>query len=412
MNEKPKPSNDPTKALPTYGYLAEYSNTTELVDACEKIRDAGYKHWDAYSPFPVHGIDPAMGIKATILPWMVLGGGLTGCSGAILMQWWMNAIDYPYLISGKPMFSLPANIPVAFELTILLSALTAFFGVMLLNNLPDWFHPLFRSQRFARATDDGFYIGIEARDPAFNEAETRRLLESTKPVGIDLVEDESELNAAFPKPLVYGGAIVTALALIPLCLVVRAYSMRSPDPRIHPIQNMDNQTRFKAQHSNTYFADQRAMRPAIAGTVAVGESRLDDVFWRGMNADGSWSEVYPSELTVDQAMVERGQERFNIYCSTCHGYTGNGKGMIHQRAESLNQGTWVPPTSIHLEYVKAQPHGQLFNTITNGVRNMYGYGHLIDVDDRWAIVAYIRALQRSQQAVLDDVPTEQRTTLE
>ncbi|MEO1170738.1 MAG: DUF3341 domain-containing protein, partial [Myxococcota bacterium] len=219
MSESKKPERDPNAPLPDYGYLAEYKNTTQLVDACEKIRDAGYTHWDAYSPFPVHGIDPAMGIKPTILPWMVLGGGLTGCSGGILMQWWMNAIDYPYLISGKPMWSLAANIPVAFELTILLSALTTFFGVLLLNDLPSWFHPLFRSQKFAKVTDDAFFIAIEAKDPRYDETETKLLLESTGPASLDKVEDETEVvgtGTAFPKPLVYGGAIVTALALIPL----------------------------------------------------------------------------------------------------------------------------------------------------------------------------------------------------
>ncbi len=403
------------KKLPNYGYLAHYSNTTDLVDACEKVRDAGYSKWDAYSPFPVHGIDPAMGIKPTILPWLVLGGGLTGCSGAILMQWWMNAIDYPYLISGKPLWSIPANIPVAFELTILLSALTAFFGVLALNNLPDWFHPLFRSDRFARVTDDGFFIAIEAKDPRFDETETRLLLEGTKPVGLEMVEDDSEVGAKFPAPVVYGLTIAAALLLVPLTFAAKAYTIRSPEPRIHLIQNMDNQTRFKAQHSNTYFADGRAMRPQLAGTVAVGDSRLDNHFWRGMDENGDWVTSFPEQIALTQETVERGQERFNIYCSTCHGYTGTGQGMVHKRASSLDPektGTnWVQPTNIHLDYVKAQPHGQLFNTISNGARNMYGYGSLITVEDRWAIVAYIRALQRSQETVLDDVPSEQRSNL-
>lgn len=418
MSESKKPERDPNAPLPDYGYLAEYKNTTQLVDACEKIRDAGYTHWDAYSPFPVHGIDPAMGIKPTILPWMVLGGGLTGCSGGILMQWWMNAIDYPYLISGKPMWSLAANIPVAFELTILLSALTTFFGVLLLNDLPSWFHPLFRSQKFAKVTDDAFFIAIEAKDPRYDETETKLLLESTGPASLDKVEDETEAvgtGTAFPKPLVYGGAIVTALALIPLCFVLRAYSFRSPEPRIHVVHNMDNQTRFKAQQTNYMFADGRAMRPEIEGTVAEGWAQLDSHYWRGMDAEGEWVSTFPEDMSVSEEMIKRGQERFNIYCATCHGYNGQGQGMIHQRASSLDQnatGTrWVQPTNMHLDYVKAQPHGQLFNTITNGVRNMYGYGHLIDVKDRWAIVAYLRALQRSQETPLEDVPSEQRSNL-
>lgn len=417
MSEK-KPPKDSTAPLPEYGFLASYANTTQLVDACEKIRDAGYTRWDAYSPFPVHGIDPAMGIRPTRLPFIVMAAGLTGCGGAVLMQWWMNAIDYAYLISGKPLWSLAANIPVAFELTILLSALCTFFGVLAMNGLPSWFHPLFRSKKFASVTDDSFFIAIEARDPRFDAIETKRLLESTQPATLEIVEDETEAlgtGSALPKGVVYAGAIITALAIIPLCFVLRAYSFRTPHPRIHVVHNMDNQTRFKAQQTNYMFTDGRAMRPAIAGTVATGQSRLDDHYWRGMDAEGNWVTTFPDQISIDEATIRRGQERFNIYCSTCHGYNGKGEGMVHQRASSLDKEktgtTWVPPTNMHLEYVKLQPHGKLFNTISNGVRNMYGYGHLIEVDDRWAIVAYIRALQLSQDAPLGDVPSNQRAQL-
>ncbi|MBN2328028.1 MAG: DUF3341 domain-containing protein, partial [Candidatus Omnitrophica bacterium] len=105
------------------GILVEFDNTIDLLEAAEKVRDAGYEKWDVHSPIPIHGMDDAMGIRPTILPWLVLGAGLTGLAAAVLMQWWMNAVDYPIIISGKPLFSLPANIPVAFELTVLFSAL-------------------------------------------------------------------------------------------------------------------------------------------------------------------------------------------------------------------------------------------------------------------------------------------------
>src|SRR6185436_16744213 len=101
-----------------HGLLAEYETPKGLIAAAEKVRNAGFKNWDTFTPFPVHGIDAAMGTKATILPWLILGGGLTGCLTAVTFQWWANAVDYPFKISGKPFWSLPANIPITFELTV------------------------------------------------------------------------------------------------------------------------------------------------------------------------------------------------------------------------------------------------------------------------------------------------------
>jgi len=161
-----------------WGYLVEFEGVPPLLEAAEKVRDAGYRKWDCHTPFPVHGLNDAMGVRPTRLPWLVLGAGITGATVGLAMQYWTNAVDYPFLISGKPLFSLPANIPVSFELTILFSAVTAFLGMLVLNNLPEWYHALFHSPRFRRATADRFYISIEARDPRFDAEATRAFLES------------------------------------------------------------------------------------------------------------------------------------------------------------------------------------------------------------------------------------------
>jgi len=161
-----------------YGLLTEFESPSLLMQAVEKVRDAGFKKWDVHTPFPVHGMDDAMGIRGTQLPFLVLGGGLTGLVLATLMQWWMNAVDYKFMISGKPLFGLPANVPVMFELTVLFSAFAAFFGMWILNDLPKWYHPLFTNRRFRRATQDRFYIVIEAADPGFELGRTRDFLAS------------------------------------------------------------------------------------------------------------------------------------------------------------------------------------------------------------------------------------------
>ncbi len=187
MEEKKKAK--PAKKPQLWGVMAEFETPQELIAAAEKVRLDGYKKFDAYTPFPVHGLDDAMGIRRTILPWLVLGAGITGCLTAIGLQWFTNTYDYPFLISGKPMFSLPANIPVAFELTVLFSASTAFFGMLALNLLPEWSFPAFKSERFRRASSDRFFIIIMARDARFNEKETTEFFELMDPLSIERIED-------------------------------------------------------------------------------------------------------------------------------------------------------------------------------------------------------------------------------
>lgn len=172
-----------------YGLITEFGDARNLVQAVTKCRDYGFTKWDVHTPFPIHGMDDAMGIKGTKLPFLVLGGGLTGLGLATLMQWWMNAVDYPFYISGKPLFGLPANIPIMFELTVLLSAFATFFGMWGLNGMPQWHHPLFTNKRFRRASQDRFFIVVEAKDPKFDLEKTRAFLAS---LGGEVVEEVKE----------------------------------------------------------------------------------------------------------------------------------------------------------------------------------------------------------------------------
>ncbi|MFO7652222.1 MAG: DUF3341 domain-containing protein [Candidatus Krumholzibacteriia bacterium] len=175
-----------------YGLLAEFTDPDTLVRACVLVRDARYRHWDAHSPFPLHGMDDAMGIRGTRLPFLVLLGGAAGLGTALLMQWWMNAVDYPFIVAGKPLFGLPANVPVAFELTVLFSALTAFLGMWGLNGMPRLHHPLFTSARFRRATADRFFISIEARDAEFDLTRTGELLRAAGAAAVEPVYEQDE----------------------------------------------------------------------------------------------------------------------------------------------------------------------------------------------------------------------------
>jgi len=171
------------------GLLAEFKDVDSVVDAAAQVRRAGFTRWDVHSPFPIHGIDPVMGIRPTVLPWLVLGGGLFGLFGGMWLQWYTNAYDYPVLVSGKPLWSLPANIPVIFECTVLIAAITAVFGMLALNRLPTLYNPLFKSERFRRVTNDRFFIVIDASDARFDEQRTTQLLQQAGAVAIERVED-------------------------------------------------------------------------------------------------------------------------------------------------------------------------------------------------------------------------------
>jgi mono/diheme cytochrome c family protein len=208
--------------------------------------------------------------------------------------------------------------------------------------------------------------------------------------------------------VILGIAVLVALSLVPLALIARARVSDSPLPRLHLVPDMDSQAKFKPQSANPMFADTRAARPAIAGTVARGGLDAGEAFATGRAGD-EWVSAFPLALT--EPLLRRGQERYGIYCAPCHGLSGYGDGPVSVRADRLQEGTWTPPSSFHSELVQGRPVGQLYNTIANGIRNMPAYGAQIPVEDRWAIVAYVRALQRSQHARLADVPAELRGQL-
>jgi len=483
-----------------HGIVAEFSSVDALLAACRRVRDAGYEKTDAFTPFPVHGIDEALGIKPTVLPWIALGGGLSGTVIAFAMQIWMNGIDYQYIISGKPFISLPAFTPIAFELTILLASFGAFFGMWALNKLPRFSNPLFTSPRFDRVTDDGFFLYIESKDERYDESGVRRLLadcggEHVEPV----VEDDSP--TMIPRFLLIGLVTIIAVSLIPALIVAKMRVTTSSEPRLHVFYDMDFSPSKGAQQTSSLFTDLRAARSDVPGTVTRGDLGEDIDVLTGIDVDelarrdprradrlvavvqapqdaaaeetprvevddpatkndsavdgqpaegddaageppstsegdqeageaepaasdageaaaGSaqteddtpWLTEIPSEVGVDRETYATGRRMFEIYCAVCHGPTGKGNGLATQRAQRILATTWTPPSNINDPSLhrEAYPDGKLFSTISNGIRKMPGYASQIEVRDRWAIVAYVRALQLSQNATLEMVPEARR----
>ncbi len=557
---KPQPA---VEAKPrSFGWMAEYADEHSLLAASRKVRDSGYTKTDAYTPFPVHGIDEALGIKPTILPFIVLSMALIGLTGAISMQVWMNAIDYPYIISGKPMWSIPAFIPVTFETTILFSAFTTFFAMWGLNLLPRFSNPLFANPRFDRVTDDRFFLHVDSRDKYFNRESVKELLAGTSPHSLEEVVEDSTPNK-FPTMIWMGLATLFLGSLVPASIVANMRASNDDRPRWHVFFDMDFQPKKKAQSTTTIFADGRTSRPQVPGTVARGQLDEQDTFYLGYDptkiasivtssrarlvsvadepkapsldvpiedaakkpaeppkaeekpaevkkestepakveekktdavkkSDDSakpaepkkdeakkkkakpvekspektdakkeepkkedakpevtkpkpadspapsaattpaaaapvaaapvaaapavpagpnlpWATDFPVELSSD--MLALGKKKFEIYCSVCHGYGGDGDGLVHRRADQLQQGYWLPPTSMHEQRIRDQAVGNIFYTISQGKGKMASYAAVLTPKERWAIVMYVRALQRSRNADIKDVPVDERANI-
>ncbi len=173
-----------------WGLLAEFDSVDTLLPAVEKVRAAGYVRFDAFAPFPLHGLDEGMGIRMSKLPWLVAVAGAAGAASALLLQWYTNGFDYRFLISAKPFFGLPSVVPITFELTVLFASIAAFVGLLAANRFPELHHPVLPAGRFReRATTDGFFIAIEAGDPAFDRARTGEFLRGLGALNVDEVED-------------------------------------------------------------------------------------------------------------------------------------------------------------------------------------------------------------------------------
>lgn len=201
------------------------------------------------------------------------------------------------------------------------------------------------------------------------------------------------------------GILAATLGAVPLSLIAKARVSTSKQPRLHGWVDMDVQPGHAMQGETELFRDKRLMRPPVPGTVARGEDFLDTHFWQGRvtGADGKpvWAKTFPAKVEVDLDFLRRGRERYEIYCAMCHGYAGQGDGMVHQRVTQRKLANvegfsdWAAPASYHTDAVRAQSVGELFNTISNGKNNMAGYRAQIPAADRWAIVAYVRALQQA-----------------
>jgi hypothetical protein len=334
-------------------------------------------------------MDSAMKLPPSKLGFVTLFAGLGGMSLALLMMGWMMGIDYPMIIGGKPFFPFPAFIPITFEITVLVATLTTVGALLFFFfKLPNNKHPLHDTNYMKNVSSDKYGICIEAIDPKFNETEIKELFNSLhasliEPIYFDEEEVSFKTKVAEPKFL----AFLTAVAVF---VSVSAYLHLNQLLYIVPFSWMSDQEKAVVQETNEIFENGLSMQTPVQGSVARGfvpypfKDKPDDA-----------GKLLVNSLIPNEENLAIGKQKYNVYCSPCHGYLGEG--------DSRLRGQFPNPPSIHSEKLRSWSDGRIYHVITEGQNVMPSYRSQLTRQERWAVVNYLRVLQRSLNAKETDL---------
>jgi mono/diheme cytochrome c family protein len=365
-----------------YAVSGLFTKPDNIMHAAEETAKAGYKRYDVNTPYPLHGMSKAMRIPHSKLGYVALVVGLFGVAFAILSMSWISILGYPLVIGGKPYFSLPAFIPITFEVTVLSASIATFVTmVFIFFKLPNVKHPLHDTEYLKSVSTDKFGIIIQADDPIFNEEQVKQFLTSLGAENINSIYyDEEELkvkNKIFePKFILF----LIAVAVLNSAAVYFAYNKLL---YMNPFNFMDNQAKLNPQVPGVLSPDSRGMLVPVEGTVARGHLPY---LYAGNPADAG--KYLANPLLPSKQNLEKGQQKFNTFCSPCHGYFAEGNSRL--------QGQFPSPPSLQSEKVRNWKDAEIFNVITMGQNVMPSYASQVSEQERWQIILYIRALQRSQ----------------
>ena len=373
----------------TFAVLGLFSDAHKIVDAANQIRPRKLGRLEAYTPYPVHGLDRAIGLQPSRLGRLVMLMGVMGAGLALLFEGWVSAVDYPLVTGGKALFSWQAFVPVVFEVTVLFATFTAGLAMLFaFNKLPFFGHPVLHSKAIKDITRDKLALSIEATSAGFDAEAARQALLDSGAESVEVVPVPS-----WDRPLSLVGFLRTVAAIVAACVVAGAglYAAEKLIPVVPPLIHMHDQPKLNAFRESSFFADGRGMRPAVAGTVARGH--LPPAFATPEEA----GILLSNPLPLTQALSERGRRVFNDHCAICHGTVGNGVPLL-SRAYGGKPGNFLS------NEIRARPDGHYFGVLMLGKNAMPGYAADLDEDDRWAAVHYIRILQRAQNAKDEDLP--------
>ncbi len=374
-----------------YAVAALFDTPDSIFHAARKVADSGYEKYDVHTPYPIHGMDDAMKLKPTKLGYVTFAFGLLGVITALLMIGYMSGIDYKNIIGGKPFFALPPSMPVTFELTVLFAALlTIIFTLFVFNRLPKIFHPLMDTEYMKRVSTDRYGIVIEAEDKIFDKVKVTEFLKSLGSSEVSVIykfaKDEDKI-----KTPIFDLKFIGLLAVIAIITALGTYLILNKVIYTTPFDWMTDQFRLNAQTQSKFFEDGFGMRTPVEETVSRGSSKYE---FKGM--PDSLVKNLSNPLAVTKEIFARGKQKYETFCSPCHGYYGKG--------DSRLKGQYPNPPTLHSEKIKNFKDGNIYHIIVNGQNVMPSYAKQISPDDRWAIVHYVRALLRSQNALDTDFP--------
>lgn len=371
-----------------YGVTALFDKPDGIISAAKAV-NAEYKRYDVHTPYPIHGMPKAMKLKWSPLGYFALVFGLTGTAIALLTMWWTMGVDYPLVIGGKPFFSLPAFIPVTFEVTVLMASVGAVLSMLfILFKLPNNSHPLHDTNYMKSVSVDKFGVCIEAKDDNFDEEKARELLISLGGHDVETVYYDEELINF--KPKVFDKKFVTFLVVAFLIVSSSTYLLLNKLLYLPPYNWMMEQSRVNAQSESTFFANGNGMQKPVKGTV----SRNAMPYLYADNPEDA-GRLMINPLPFSKSNLELGEKKFNIYCSPCHGY--------HAQGDSRLRGQFPAPPSLHSRKVKEWPDGRIYHIIMQGQGVMPSYAKQLTEKERWAVILYIRTLQRALNAKEGDM---------
>ncbi|MDP4197215.1 MAG: DUF3341 domain-containing protein [Bacteroidota bacterium] len=382
----------PDKIIPEkilYSVTGIFDHPDEIINAAEQAEKAGYKKYDINTSYPVHGMSTAMRIGPSKLSYIALVFGLSGTTLALLFMWYVSSWDYPMVIGGKPYFSLPAFIPITFEVTVLLaSIMTVVAMLFIFFKLPNNSHPLHDTDYMKMVSSDRFGISIQASDPLFDEVKVKDFLQNLGAHHITPIYfDESEISV---KNTVFEPKFIGFLLAVFFATAGFTYFSLNYILAWEPFNWMWNQHKLNPQKRSELFSDGFGMRMPVEGTVARGYMPY---LYKGNQAAASKYMINP--LLPTKEVLSMGQQKFVTFCSPCHGYLAKG--------DSRLRGQFPNPPSLHSEKVRNYQDGDIYHIITEGQNTMPSYAKQITREERWAIILYLRALQRSQNAKETDI---------
>ncbi|MBX7046953.1 MAG: DUF3341 domain-containing protein [Ignavibacteria bacterium] len=381
---------DGPRSSKVHSVAALFDTPDEIIHAAAETSNAGYDKYDVYTPYPVHGMDAAMRMKETVIGKFAFLAGFTGVSLAVAMIGYMSGFDYKNIIGGKPFFNLPASIPIMFELTVLISGLFCVFGMLLLwNKLPQISNPLHDTNFMKYTSSTRFGVAIEASDAQFDVDKVKSFLAGVGGKDIEVVYYPEE--NIVPQTPIFNRQFIYTLILVAIVTALGTYGAIGKLVNILPFDWMHSQFKVNPQNTSTLFKDGRSMQRPVDGTVARGYMPYE---YTGM--PDSLVKLLSNPVPMDEKSITRGKKQYNTYCSPCHGYFGAGDSRLN--------GQFPNPPTLHSKKVREWADGNIYNVMTNGQNTMPSYAKQISRDDRWAIVNYIRVLQRAENAKDTDLP--------